>query len=203
MNNALKMDVISSIDDDIIENGLKVRNDLIEFKISKTKRKNKFKWKYAVALVACLTLICVTTISFLPAKYDLNYSYIGDNGEDILIADKIVTIYYCEDGKTKSERVSLPCSLKNVFLAWKHLNNIEDDNVVLLTGTITNNGYTNENNGIIEYVPGDQRTLTIVISNDILKYINNDNFEKIIDSLKKTYQYVPNIDIYDISIKQS
>ena len=153
------------------------------------------------ALVACLTLICVITISFLPAKYDLNYSYIGDNGEDTLIANKIVTVYYCEGEKTKSERVNLPCSLQNVFLAWKHLNNIEDDNVVLLTGTITNNGYTNENNGIIEYVPGAQRTLIILISNDILKYTNNDNFEKTINSLRKTYQYVPNIDIYDISIE--
>ena len=197
----LIMEAIGSIDDKYIERYFIIKENNAQSKTNAKQKAVKSKIKFAVAVAACLLIVCATTILILPKKFDLNYSYTGDNGEDTWIEEKVITIYYCKDGKTKSERVKLPCSLKNVFTAWKYLNNIEDDNVFLLTAKITNDGHMVEKNGVVEFIPGTHQTLTIVISKDLLKYINDENYEKIIDSIKKTYQYVPNIDMYDISIE--
>lgn len=73
MNSTMKMDVITSIDDDIIDAGLRFREE----RLKKNTRK-RVAWKRIVAAAACLALICTATGILYNTHTVQNGGYIGD-----------------------------------------------------------------------------------------------------------------------------
>lgn len=56
MNNTMKMDVITSIDEDIIDTGLRFREEQIKKTTTKNMRK-RITWKHIAVMAACLALL--------------------------------------------------------------------------------------------------------------------------------------------------
>ena len=183
---------VGHIDDDLIDGAANA---------SKTvKKKSWIKWTSAVA--ACLVVIFMATffIQYIPTEYNLNYSYEGDNGEETYIASKSVWIYYVDNGKIERERVKLPCTAQNVFITWKHLNNIADD-VKLLDCKIISNGSEStsefEGEGVVNYEQGDYFILNITVTANLQSH---KNYDELVKSLEKSMTEYSNIDFDEVNV---
>ncbi|MBO5380296.1 MAG: hypothetical protein J6A90_08215 [Clostridia bacterium] len=202
MNKNLMVDCISNIDDDIVQKYFYMRQKSKENHFKQNKLV-VIKWSSIVA--ACLILVFVCTFivqQYIPIKYELNYSYIGANGQEIYIPDSNVWVYYVDGTNVKKERVTLPCSTENIFITWKHLNGIGDD-VELLECKITSNGneYVTDFIGkeVVNYDQGDYFLFDITISEKLKEY-DNVNYEKLILSLKKSMTEFSNIEFDEINV---
>lgn len=192
------VDAITELDPDILDRYFAMKNESVAKKKSK-----KCTWmKWASAVAACFGLVIAVTFiaQYIPTEYNLNYSYVGDNGKETYIASENVWIYYAENGHIKRERVRLPCTAENVFNTWKHLNSIGDD-VKLLECKTTSNGkeITSDLDGeeIAHYKQGDRFVLNITVTKDLRSYAGH---EVLVDSLKKTMSEYSDIDLSEIKV---
>lgn len=202
MNNYILLDAISCLDMDLLANHLEQK----ERNRNKAKNQKKvciLKWS-GIAAACCLVLIMTTfVIQYIPVTYDLDYSYVGMNGEDAYVLNKNVWIYYVDGSNIKRERVNLPCSAKNVFLTWKHLNDIGDD-VALISYEIDSNGmmfnssFDGEN--VDNYRQGNYFVLNITVSKNIEDYIEGKDYDSLITSLKRSMSEYSNIAFYEVNI---
>ena len=139
-------------------------------------------------------------VQYIPTEYNLNYSYEGDNGEEKYIASKSVWIYYVDNGKIERERVKLPCTAQNVFITWKHLNNIADD-VKLLDCKIISNGSEStsefEGEGVVNYEQGDYFILNITVTANLQSH---KNYVELVKSLEKSMTEYSNIDFDEVNV---
>lgn len=182
---------IGHIDDDLVSNSVE----------SKKKKNNHWvKWGSLAACFALLIIAGTFFIQYIPTEYDLNYSYIGSDGQEMIIADKSVWIYYIDGGNIKHERVKLPCTAENIFITWKHLNNIGSEVELLEYEIVSNDSESTsefEDEGVANYKPGDYFVLNITISDNLNSY---DNQVKLIESLKKTMTDYSNIDFDEVNV---
>ena len=85
-------------------------------------------------VAAALTLLLgsvLLSIPFIPKTYELDYLH-SAAGQMQEYPTKNVRIYYTnQNGAQRSEYVRLPVCAENVFLAWKHLNGIGDEAVLI------------------------------------------------------------------------
>ena len=77
-----------------------------------------------LALTMCSSLLI---IPFIPTTLGLDYLTSPSDGTEIAFKEQNAWIYYVKDGKQKREYVRLPGSTENVFMAWKHLNAVDDE----------------------------------------------------------------------------
>lgn len=191
-------DAITELDSDILERYVRMKSSLAEKK--RPKQRAWLKWASAVA--ACLVLVIAVTFitQYIPTEYNLNYSYVGANGKEMYIADENVWIYYVDNGDIERERVKLPCTPENVFITWKHLNNIGDE-VKLIEYKIVSNGNEStsdfEGEGVVNYEQGDYFALNITVTENLQSY---EDYEVLIDSLEKSMSEYSNIDFDEINV---
>lgn len=191
-------DAITELDSDILERYVRMKSSLAEKK--RPKQRAWVKWTSAVA--ACLVLVIAVTFitQYIPTEYNLNYSYVGDNGKETYIASENVWIYYVDKGKIERERVKLPCTAENVFITWKHLNTIGDE-VELIECKIVSNGNESTSNfegeGIVNYEQGDYFVLNITITENLQSY---EDYEVLVDSLEKSMSEYSNIEFDEINV---
>lgn len=170
--------------------------------VPQKKSANKTWVKWASAVAACLVLVIALTFitQYIPTEYNLNYSYVGDNGKETYIASENIWIYYVDKGEIERERVKLPCTAQNVFITWKHLNNIGDD-VKLLECKITSNGkeITSDfdSKDVVNYNQGDYFVLNITVTKNLQSY---EDCEVLVDSLEKSMSEYSNIDFDEINV---
>lgn len=203
MNNFLLDDAISCIDGELIEMHLKKRNALRKKKV-KNKAPIWMKWS-SIAVACCVMLILATfIIQYIPVSYNLDYSYTGSNGEDTYILDENVWIYYVDGSNIKRERVSLPCTAENVFITWKHLNDIGDD-IVFVSCKIESNGMESgssfDGENVDNYKQGDYFVLNILITGNLKDYAKDENYSKLIESLKRSMTEYSNINFDEVNIQ--
>ena len=175
-----------------------------EFKAEEKTHKSKTAWvKWASVAAACMVLVVMATFAmqYIPTEYNLNYSYVGANGKETYIADKNVWVYYVDNGDIERERVKLPCTAENVFITWKHLNNIGDD-VKLIECKIVSNGNEStsefEGEGVVNYEQGDYFVLHITVTKNLQSY---EGYEELINSLEKSMSEYSNIDFDEINVR--
>lgn len=191
-------DAITELDSDILERYVRMKNTLAEKK--KPKQRAWVKWASAVA--ACFVLVIAVTFitQYIPTEYNLNYSYVGDNGKETYIASENIWIYYVDKGEIERERVKLPCTAQNVFVTWKHLNTIGDE-VKLIEYKIVSNGNEStsdfEGEGVVNYEQGDYFALNITVTENLQSY---EDYEVLIDSLEKSMSEYSNIDFDEINV---
>ena len=192
------IDAITDLDSDILNRYFDMKADL-----AAKKKLKKHTWvKWASLAAACFVLVITATFvtQYIPTEYNLNYSYVGANGKETYIADKNVWIYYVDNGDIERERVKLPCTAENVFITWKHLNNIGDD-VKLIECKIVSNGNEStsefEGQGVANYEPGDYFVLNITVTKNLQSY---EGYELLIDSLEKSMSEYSNIDFDEINV---
>ncbi len=202
MNTITMIEAFSNLDDDLVEKHFKAKEALKMKKAAKTKS----HWlKWSAAVVACLLLvICATFLpQYIPVEYSLNYSYTGENGREMYIAEKNIWVYYVKDGSVERERVKLPCSPKNVFIAWKHLNNIGDD-VELVKCEIVSNGQETisyyDYEKVYNYEVGDTFVLNIVVSANLADTVNESEYDEFVSSLKKSISECSNLEFDEINV---
>ncbi len=192
------IDAITALDSDILERYFTMKADLAEKK--KPRKRTWVKWASLAA--ACFVLVIAATFitQYIPTEYNLNYSYVDANGRETYIADKNVWIYYVDNGNIERERVKLPCTAENVFITWKHLNNIDDD-VNLIEYKIVSNGNEStsefEGEGVVNYEQGDYFVLNITVTKNLQSY---ESYEKLVDSLEKSMSEYSNIDFDEINV---
>lgn len=169
----------------------------------KVQKKKKNAWvKWASLAAACFALIIVATFitQYIPTEYNLNYSYVDANGKETYIADKNVWVYYVDNGDIERKRVKLPCTSENVFIVWKHLNNIGDE-VQLIDCKIVSNGNENtsefEGEGVVNYEQGDYFVLGITVTKNLQSY---EDCEVLVDSLEKSMSEYSNIEFDEINV---
>ena len=119
-----------------------------------------------LALTMCASLLI---IPFIPTTLGLDYLTSPSDGTEIAFKEQNAWIYYVENGKQKREYVRLPGSIENVFMAWKHLNGL-DENAELLDVSWTTDA---EN----------QRQVQVQLSTALREHPNS---EALLDSLQKT-----------------
>ena len=119
-----------------------------------------------LALTMCASLV---VIPFIPTTLGLDYLTSPSDGTEIAFKERNAWIYYVENGKQKREYVRLPGSTENVFMAWKHLNGL-DENAELLDVSWTTDA---EN----------QRQVQVQLSTALREHPNS---EALLDSLQKT-----------------
>lgn len=120
--------MMSDIDDDLL---------LGATKPVPARKKPAFK---AILIAAVLTLLVgalLLTVPFIPKTYELDYQQSDQStGQDF--PQRSVRIYFTDpSGAHKSQYVRLPACVENVFLTWKHLNDIGDE-VVLIDYSVPN-----------------------------------------------------------------
>ena len=120
-----------------------------------------------LALTMCASLII---IPFIPTTLGLDYLTSPSDGTEIAFKEQNAWIYYVENGKEKREYVRLPGDTQNVFMAWKHLNGL-DESAQLLDVT-----YNDEANWSGRYI-------TVQLSTALRDHPNS---EALLDSLQKT-----------------
>lgn len=174
-----------------------------EFKVEEKPRRSKTPWaKWASVVAACFVLVIAVTFitQYIPTEYNLNYSYVGSNGKETYIADKNVWVYYVDNGDIERERVKLPCNSENVFIVWKHLNNIGDE-VQLIDCKIVSNGnestFEFEGEDVVNYEQGDCFVLNITVTKNLQLY---EDYELLVDSLEKSMSEYSNIDFNEINV---
>ena len=124
----------------------------------------------AVAAMLALTMCAsLAVIPFIPTTLGLDYLTSPSDGTEIAFKEQNAWIYYVENGKQKREYVRLPGSIENVFMAWKHLNGL-DENAELLDVSWTTDA---EN----------QRQVQVQLSTALREHPNS---EALLDSLQKT-----------------
>lgn len=191
-------DAITELDSDILERYVRMKNSLAE----KKKPKHRAWVKWASAVAACFVLVIAVTFitQYIPTEYNLNYSYVGDNGKETYIASENIWIYYVDKGEIERERVKLPCTAQNVFITWKHLNTIGDE-VKLIEYKIVSNGNEStsdfEGEGVVNYEQGDYFALNITVTENLQSY---EDYEVLIDSLEKSMSEYSNIDFDEINV---
>lgn len=119
-----------------------------------------------LALTMCASLV---VIPFIPTTLGLDYLTSPSDGTEIAFKEQNAWIYYVENGKQKREYVRLPGDTQNVFMAWKHLNGL-DENAELLDVSWTTDA---EN----------QRQVQVQLSTALREHPNS---EALLDSLQKT-----------------
>lgn len=202
MNNYEFADAISCLDAEILEKHLE-KKDKLRVKLKNRKKTRILKWSGVVA--ACLAVAIMTTfaVQYIPVSYDLDYSYIGNNGEDSFVLDENVWIYYVDGSNVRRERVNLPCTAENVFITWKYLNNIGND-VVLISCQINSNAIWDpsmfEGEPFDNYKLGDYYILNLTISKNIEKYIEGRDYNNFIVSLKRSMTEYSNIDFDEVNV---
>ena len=191
-------DAITELDSDILERYVRMKKTLAE-----KKKPNQRAWlKWASAVAACFVLVIAVTFitQYIPTEYNLNYSYVGDNGKETYIASENIWIYYVDKGEIERERVKLPCTAQNVFITWKHLNTIGDE-VKLIEYKIVSNGNEStsdfEGEGVVNYEQGDYFALNITVTENLQSY---EDYEVLIDSLEKSMSEYSNIDFDEINV---
>lgn len=191
-------DAITELDSDILERYVRMKKTLAE-----KKRPRQRAWvKWASAVAACFVLVIAVTFitQYIPTEYNLNYSYVGDNGKETYIASENIWIYYVDKGEIERERVKLPCTAQNVFITWKHLNTIGDE-VKLIEYKIVSNGNEStsdfEGEGVVNYEQGDYFALNITVTENLQSY---EDYEVLIDSLEKSMSEYSNIDFDEINV---
>lgn len=191
-------DAITELDSDILERYVRMKSPLAE----KKKPKHRAWVKWASAVAACFVLVIAVTFitQYIPTEYNLNYSYVGDNGKETYIASENIWIYYVDKGEIERERVKLPCTAQNVFITWKHLNTIGDE-VKLIEYKIVSNGNEStsdfEGEGVVNYEQGDYFALNITVTENLQSY---EDYEVLIDSLEKSMSEYSNIDFDEINV---
>ena len=191
------IDAITDLDSDILNRYFGMKADL-----AAKKKPKKHTWVKWASVAACFVLVITATFvtQYIPTEYNLNYSYVGANGKETYIADKNVWIYYVDNGEIERERVKLPCTAENVFITWKHLNNIGDE-VELIECKIVSNGNEStsefEGQGVANYEPGDYFVLNITVTKNLQFY---EDYELLIDSLEKSMSEYSNIDFDEINV---
>lgn len=191
-------DAITELDSDILERYVRMKSSLAE----KKKPKHRAWVKWASAVAACFVLVIAVTFitQYIPTEYNLNYSYVGDNGKETYIASENIWIYYVDKGEIERERVKLPCTAQNVFITWKHLNTIGDE-VKLIEYKIVSNGNEStsdfEGEGVVNYEQGDYFALNITVTENLQSY---EDYEVLIDSLEKSMSEYSNIDFDEINV---
>ena len=191
-------DAITELDSDVLERYVRMKSSLAE----KKKPKHRAWVKWASAVAACFVLVIAVTFitQYIPTEYNLNYSYVGDNGKETYIASENIWIYYVDKGEIERERVKLPCTAQNVFITWKHLNTIGDE-VKLIEYKIVSNGNEStsdfEGEGVVNYEQGDYFALNITVTENLQSY---EDYEVLIDSLEKSMSEYSNIDFDEINV---
>ena len=191
-------DAITELDSDILERYVRMKSSLAE----KKKPKHRAWVKWASAVAACFVLVIAVTFitQYIPTEYNLNYSYVGDNGKETYIASENIWIYYVDKGEIERERVKLPCTAQNVFITWKHLNTIGDE-VKLIEYKIVSNGNEStsdfDGEGVVNYEQGDYFALNITVTENLQSY---EDYEVLIDSLEKSMSEYSNIDFDEINV---
>ena len=124
--------MMSDIDDDLL---------LGATKPVPTRKKPAFK---AILIAAVLTLLVgalLLTIPFIPKTYELDYQQ-SDQSTGQNFPQRAVRIYYTDpSGAHKSQYVRLPACVENVFLTWKHLNDIGDE-ALLIDYSVPNHAFS-------------------------------------------------------------
>ncbi len=202
-DNCLLMDAIGYVDDAYLKKYFSMK-ETFSTKKQNRKRNIIIKWS-AVAACLCLIVVLSSIIipPYIPTEYNLSYSYVGDDGKEIYIPESNTWIYYVQNNHVKRERVKLPCSAQNIFLTWKHLNNIGDE-VKLIKCEILSNGseyITNfDGHDVANYDIGDYFVLDIVISKNIENYVNKTEQETLFETLKKSMTSNSSIDFDEVNI---
>jgi len=181
MKNTDFFEIIENIDDSLL---------YIAFKAKEQKRAPRHIW-LKVCAAACIALMIgsvAAVLPYIPTEYDLDYSYTDANKANISKKQDI-WVYFVENSDIKRKRVKLPLSANNVFLCWKHLNNIGDDVRLIeysVNDAIESDQRKSNTNGICLKKTDDRYTLSMVISEEITNYYEKTNPEKLITSLEKT-----------------
>jgi hypothetical protein len=202
MNVCVLADAISWLDADMLEQHLK-KKGLWKIQSTKQKKTNVISW--VAAVVASLLLVTSLGIGYqyIPTRYELDYSYTGNNGEEVGVLDENVWIYYVDGSGVKRKRVTLPCTAENVFITWKHLNGIGDD-VKLICYEIVSNGTERPTQiageDVIGYTPGDRFTANITVSKTIENYGQGSGYNKLLETLKRSMTSYSNIDFDEVNI---
>lgn len=190
MNLYVLFGAISLIDEKLIDDHFSQRSIFL------SKNNNDYKTIAKLAIIItslCLiTAITISSVAFLtPRKYSLDYNYSSSAEFEDYILEKNVWIYYWHGNRIKMELVNLPCSANNIFITWRHLNNI-DESVVLKEYKITTNGkeslvYTASGETFIQYQLGETAVAEITISKNFVDIVDKDNIKRIENSLKYTF----------------
>lgn len=202
MNNAM-IDGITNIDEDLIVNYFRTKEKLK----NRLKNEKKVNLSRFSAIAACLCVIIALSAiiipPYIPTKYSLNYSYVGENGKEIFIPDSNIWVYYVEDGEVERERVKLPSTPKNVFITWKYLNNIGEE-VSLIKCEVIGDGIesvlTYDGNKVYEHGQNNVFTLNIIVSKNLNNYIDEANRDVLVDSLKKSISNCSNIKFESVNL---
>lgn len=203
MNNYLVMDAISYLDADLLAKHLEIKEKLK----NRFKNKKKANLSRISVIAACLCLIITLSAiiirPYIPTEYNLNYSYVGENGKEIFIPDSNIWVYYVDDGEVERERVKLPSTPKNVFITWKYLNNIGEE-VSLIKCEVIGDGIesvlTYDENKVYEHGDNSVFTLNIIVSESLNNYIDETNRDVLIDSLKKSISNCSNIKFESVNL---
>lgn len=201
MNRILFNRATSNIDEDIVEAFLENKDKRQK---SAKNRQHRF-WKFG-ALVAAACLIVATSIAgivyFYPVQYELDYVCTGSNGEEIYIPNENIWIYYVKGDRLRKERVTLPRTAENVFLAWKYRNDIGDD-ITFVSCNIRSNGTesssTFDGQNISSYEQGDYFQMIITLSGNLESYANGEKYDLLLESLKQSMTKHSNIDFDKIT----
>lgn len=202
MNEFVLVDAIGCLGADLLEEHLE-KKEKLRGRVRKQKKMQLFRW--AAAAAACFLLIVSASIGYqyIPTRYELDYSYIGSNGENINIADENVWIYYVDGTGIKRERVTVPCTAENVFITWKHLNGIGDE-VKLISFKIVSNGIESSfelmGENVTSYKPGDWFAVNITISENIKNYGHGGKYDALMQSLKRSMTEYSGIDFDEVNI---
>lgn len=202
MTEFLIVDAISCIDGDLIERYITMKDML---RRTRARRKKHRILKWSALLAACLIVVISVTfmIPYIPVRYDLNYRYGGENGQEIYTLESNVWVYYVDGSDVKRERVTLPCNAENIFITWKYLNGIGDD-VELIDYEIVNSGTEStsesEGEGVAVCEQGDTFVLNITVSETIRSYGSGADYENLIASLKKSMTDYSKIDFDEVRL---
>ena len=176
-------DGLSHIDVDEVERLLRIEQDLQAKKVRQ--KRLRLLMLPAAALLALLVCLTAVIIPFIPRTLDIEYEPSKGLPEN-------VWVYYVNDrGAQKRERVNLPGGTANVFEAWKHLNEV-DDQVQIVSYDVQEEPAVSIDpvpNTLWEFLRGElapassQKTVTVTLSPQITSY---DNYDALIDSLVAT-----------------
>lgn len=209
------LDAISFLDADLIAEHLDKKQSLTAAKKKKTMILKCSSLAAAVAMI-CLGAIAIQMIpvrldldysyvdnsTFYPVvqgitlenyqKYSTSYFPIDDHVYCIshCYANGTHWIYYKQKNRIKKKLVYLPCSSYNFFLAWKKLNGIGDE-VQLLDYECTGNEVYGQEEfmgrpTLVVLKQADTIYYNITLSENIKNYASGEQYDQLIESLKKT-----------------
>ena len=197
MKKELFTDGLSHVDVDEVERLLRIEQDLL----SKKARHRRMRLLIipAAALLALLVCLTAVVIPFIPRTLDIEYEPSKGLPENVWV------YYVNEKGAQKRERVNLPGGTANVFEAWKHLNEV-DDQVQILRYDVEEDPTVSAGpvpNTLWEFLRGEfapastQKTVTVTLSPQITSC---ENYDALIDSLIETLAAYTGVDPAQIKI---